>query len=230
MSENAIELKEVTFYWPGSDTPTLTIPSLSLPQKAQCLIQGASGVGKTTLLHLLCGLLPAKSGEVRVLGTDLTQLKEWQKDRFRADHIGVMFQQFNLLSYLSVEQNILLPLRFSKVRADKEPHPLQQMDHLMDALGLPRSIKSQPVTQLSIGQQQRVAAARALMGRPELFIADEPTSALDSDNRDRFVHQLFSAANEMGTTVVFVSHDPALKSYFAQQIELKASDTGTVMV
>lgn len=220
VNNRVIDINQLRYRWSGQTQDCLSLPSLVVEQGQHLFIKGPSGSGKTTLLNLLSGILVAESGTLKVLNTELSSLSAMKRDRFRGDHLGVIFQQFNLLPYLSTLDNILLPLNFSRYRRDRAPQPRQQAEQWMSLLGLPEGVISQPVNRLSIGQQQRVAIARALMGRPELMIADEPTSALDADNRDRFVDWLFNAAEQAGSTVVFVSHDASLAKHFHHEVDL----------
>lgn len=216
-----IELNNVIFQWPNSDSATLDIKQLSVMVNEHVFIKGPSGCGKSTLLSLLTGINAATQGEVQLLGRNLTQLSSSQRDRFRADNIGYIFQQFNLLPYLSVVENIVLPCQFSSQRKSNVTGSLTQRAHeLLDKLHLPQSVREKPVIDLSIGQQQRVAAARALIGEPKIVIADEPTSALDYDNRSAFIELLMEEANRVGSTLVFVSHDPTLETLFERVIHL----------
>lgn len=216
-----IELNKVIFQWPNSDSATLDIEHLSVKTNEHVFIKGPSGCGKSTLLSLLTGINVATQGEVQLLDSNLTQLSSSQRDRFRADNIGYIFQQFNLLPYLSVVENIVLPCQFSNQRKSNVTGSLTQRAHeLLDKLHLPQSVREKPVIDLSIGQQQRVAAARALIGEPKIVIADEPTSALDYDNRSAFIELLMEEANRVGSTLVFVSHDPTLESLFERVIHL----------
>lgn len=216
-----IELNKVIFQWPNSDSATLDIEHLSVKTNEHVFIKGPSGCGKSTLLSLLTGINVATQGEVQLLDSNLTQLSSSQRDRFRADNIGYIFQQFNLLPYLSVVENIVLPCQFSSQRKSNVTGSLTQRAHeLLDKLHLPQSVREKPVIDLSIGQQQRVAAARALIGEPKIVIADEPTSALDYDNRSAFIELLMEEANRVGSTLVFVSHDPTLESLFERVIHL----------
>lgn len=223
----AIHIENLRFGWPAEKRELLNIPSLQVAYGEHLFIQGSSGSGKSTLLNLMAGVLTPYDGQITVLGQDLKSLSSGQKDRFRADHIGIVFQQFNLLPYLSGLQNIELALNISKKRRQKalSATPNKQAIEarifpLLDSLGLNAKTALQAASQLSIGQQQRVAVARALIGSPELLIADEPTSALDSDSRDRFMTQLFNAAEQSKTTIVFVSHDQGLKHHFHRHINL----------
>jgi putative ABC transport system ATP-binding protein len=155
-----------------------------------------------------------------VLNHELSKLGGTQRDRFRADHLGVVFQQFNLLPFLSITDNVLLPCRFSKRRLQNAGDPQQAAAQMLDELQISESLRNKPVMDLSVGQQQRVAVARALMGNPELLIADEPTSALDTANRDSFIELLFRRASDHGSTLIFVSHDQQLVSHFEHSINL----------
>lgn len=222
----AIELKQVSFTWPKQSTPTLVIEQLAIKSQQHVFIQGPSGCGKSTLLSLLTGIMTPQSGQVRILDKQLNLLSQAERDKFRARHIGYIFQQFNLLPYLSVLENVLLPCRFSrdrKAKAEQQSAALeQQAKQLLTRLHLPTSCFEQPINELSIGQQQRVAAARALIGQPEIIIADEPTSALDQDNRQAFIELLIEEANQSGATVIFVSHDSSLRRYFEVYVDLPA--------
>ncbi len=218
---NAVTLSDLTFHWPNSSQATLVIKQLSIQPQEHVFIKGPSGCGKSTLLSLLTGIQSPTQGKVTILNTDLSSLNARARDQFRADHIGYIFQQFNLLPYLNVIDNVLLPLQFSKKRRQATGQNAKQKAHsLLSQLGLPKNLFSQSVTALSIGQQQRVAAARALIGDPDLIIADEPTSALDHDNRHAFIELLLSQANRVGSTVLFVSHDPTLEGQFSTSLDL----------
>lgn len=217
-----IRLEQVSFTWPGSDRPTLKIPHLTIKQGEHLFIKGPSGCGKSTLLSLLTGINTTDQGTIEVLGRHLNQLSGSNRDRFRADHIGYIFQQFNLLPYLSVIENITLPCQFSKQRRAQVPSSLSQhAESLLDKLHLAPELRHKPVVELSIGQQQRVAAARALIGQPEIIIADEPTSSLDYENRSAFIELLLDQVNQVGSTLLFVSHDPTLEPLFDRSIDLR---------
>lgn len=218
---SVIELKEVEFRWPNSSQPALSIQDLCVKRGEHLFIKGPSGCGKSTLLSLLTGINQAQRGEVSILGTNLSTLTSRQRDRFRADHIGYIFQQFNLLPYLSVIENVTLPCHFSSTRKQNVAGDLiEKAKQLLTRLHLASELLTKPVIELSIGQQQRVAAARALIGEPKLIIADEPTSALDHDNRLAFIELLLEEANRAGSTLVFVSHDPTLEALFDRAVYL----------
>lgn len=220
MTNSLVELKDVAFFWPNQKEAVLDIENLSISKGEHVFISGDSGSGKTTLLNLLCGIHQAQSGSISILGKDLNQLPSQKRDSFRGDHLGVIFQQFNLLPFLSVRENIELPLSFSDKRAAKGGDTDNEIPRLLTALGLPLSLIDKKVTQLSVGQQQRVAACRALLGSPELIIADEPTSALDRKNSDNFLQLLFNEADLNNGTIIFVSHDENIASHFSRVVEL----------
>jgi len=215
-----VALRELDFAWRPGDTPLLSIPEFSVTRGERLFLRGPSGSGKTTLLGLLGGVLVPQRGSVTVLGQTLSALSGPARDRFRADHVGYIFQMFNLLPYLSVLDNALLGLRFSRARRRRVAEPRAEARRLLAALELPEALLHRPVTELSVGQQQRVAAVRALAGAPGLVIADEPTSALDTTVRQRFLELLFRECEHAGTTLVFVSHDPTLSGLFHRVVDL----------
>ncbi|GEA60460.1 ABC transporter ATP-binding protein [Vibrio comitans] len=220
--DTVIELQDVRFSWPDNPTPTLDIPKLTVNRGEHVFIKGPSGCGKSTLLSLLTGIASCESGSLKVLDTELSSLSQTQRDRFRADNIGYIFQQFNLLPYLSVIDNVVLPCHFSTQRKNGVDGDLkQQARELLMRLHLAEDLLHKPVVELSIGQQQRVAAARALIGKPQLIIADEPTSALDYANRTAFIELLMEQAEKANSTLVFVSHDPTLEKLFDTGINLQ---------
>ncbi|MCG7562022.1 ABC transporter ATP-binding protein [Pseudoalteromonas sp. McH1-42] len=219
-----LEINDLIFRWPGAADATLNIPKLEVAAGERVFLHGPSGSGKSTLLGLLSGINKAEAGSIRLLNSDLAQLSDAARDKFRADHIGTIFQNFNLLPYLSPVENVMLGCHFSRSRTDRIKASgktlAQQAELLLQELGLDASIMSRSVAQLSIGQQQRVAAARAFIGQPELIIADEPTSALDADNRNTFIELLFKEASQYGATILFVSHDSSLAPLFDKHLSL----------
>ncbi len=217
---SAITTRQLRFCWPGQASAPL-FPDIELARGEHLFLHGPSGTGKSTLLGLLAGMLTPDSGTVELLGQPLNGMRSGARDRFRANHMGVIFQQFNLVPYLSALANVTLPCRLSSLRrARTEPNPDTAAMALLEHLAVPESHWQRSVTELSIGQQQRVAAARALMGAPEIILADEPTSALDADNRDRFLDLLLTLAEQSRCSVIFVSHDRALASHFHHQLAL----------
>lgn len=214
-----IKTENLRWQWPGQ-ADTLAFPDIRLYSGDHLFIRGPSGSGKSTLLSLLSGLNRPMTGQLEVHGQALNTLSGGARDRLRADRTGVIFQQFNLVPYLSALANVTLPCRLSATRHHKAGDPEQTARTLLQALDLPTDCQERKPSALSTGQQQRVAAARALIGAPALILADEPTSALDTENRDRFVRLLLDQAAANGTSVVFVSHDPTLAAHFTQHLEL----------
>jgi putative ABC transport system ATP-binding protein len=218
-----IEIRDLRFSWPGARTETLAIERLDLAAGRSVFLHGPSGCGKSTLLGLMAGVLIARAGRVTLLGQDWSGLSSARRDAHRADHVGVIFQQFNLLPYLSVLDNVLLPCRFSAARAARcAGSAATAACSLLERVGLEAALWARRATELSVGQQQRVAAARALVGAPELVIADEPTSALDAALRDDFMALLLGECRRRGSTLVFVSHDERLAAHFDERLSLPA--------
>jgi putative ABC transport system ATP-binding protein len=221
-----VELRDVRHAWRAQET-LFAFAHFDVAPGERVFLHGRSGSGKSTLLNLVTGVLPAQCGVVRVLGHDLARLRRGARDRLRADHIGFIFQQFNLLPYLDVAANVQLACRLSRRRHERAMGAGgvdAQTRRLLGALGLDAdALARQPAWTLSIGQQQRVAAARALIGAPELVVADEPTSALDADTRDAFVHLLLDECRRAGSAVLFVSHDRALAAHFDRTLSLDAA-------
>jgi putative ABC transport system ATP-binding protein len=253
-SNPVVELNDVRFAWPGTSGAAVKVADFQLRQGEQVFLYGPSGSGKSTLLNLLGGIAHPVSGTVSVLGQDMARLRWWQRDRFRARHIGVIFQQFNLIPYLSVLDNVLLACHFAHLMPSrntgktvqdataqdttaqdttaysavqqstvargwlttKQARERERAGELLARLGLASSLFNRHASALSVGQQQRVAVARALINEPALILADEPTSALDSDARDDFMALLQSETARYQASLVFVSHDRQLSGHFSQ--------------
>jgi putative ABC transport system ATP-binding protein len=212
-----VSLADVRFAWPGKRAFTLEVDRFSLGQGERVLLLGPSGSGKSTLLNLVCGVVAPGAGRVEVLGTDLGGLAGAARDHFRAAHFGILFQMFNLLPYLSAEDNVGLPLGFAPERRRRAGPG--EARRLLERLGV-GEVAGQPAAELSVGQQQRVAAARALIGAPEIVVADEPTSALDADTQDAFLALLFQELGRTGASLLMVSHDPAPRPRFDRVVPL----------
>lgn len=229
-TETAVELSGLRFgYRP--DQIVLAVDAMHVASGERVFLKGVSGSGKSTLLGLIAGILTPQSGQMRVLGQDLVAMNAARRDAFRAARLGVIFQMFNLLPYLPVGANVTLPCRFSPQRAkaaEAAGGAETEAKRLLGGLGLdPAWIWTKRSTELSVGQQQRVAAARALIGRPGLILADEPTSALDADSRDAFISLLNEECQAAGAALIFVSHDGGLASQFDRALDL--SDINTAM-
>lgn len=218
--EYAVALKDVTFAYTPS-VPILDIPALTIARGEKTFVFGPSGSGKTTLLGILAGILRADTGSVHVLGHDLTRMSGAARDALRGAHIGYIFQLFNLVPYLNVLENIVLQCQVNKQQRQRLGRiPLAEAaQHLADRLGI-GALLSTSVLELSVGQQQRVAVARALLGAPEIIIADEPTSSLDAEHREQFLALLFESCARTQATLIFVSHDRLLMPLFDRSLAL----------
>ncbi len=237
MSGKIVQIKKRNYTWGDrgnrefSNPFQLNIADFQIGKREKILLQGPSGSGKSTLAGLLCGTIRPSAGEISVVGRSLNGLSAIQLDRHRADNIGIIFQLLNLVPYLSALENVLLPLEFSKLRKlnvgmDRVSFRKEAM-RLMKELGLDsfHDYNAKPVN-LSVGQQQRVAAARALIGSPGLVIADEPTSALDEENRTKFLELLFTQAEKSGSSLLMISHDFSLAHHFDRTVSLENGSIG----
>lgn len=208
----AVSINQLTFaYADNQEAPTIQIPSWTLGDNEQVFLYGPSGCGKSTLLSLISGMIPATSGSISIFDKDLSTMGNSQRDQFRANNIGCVFQGFNLIPYLSAIENIQLASRF----AQRNP-TTDEIHTLLNSLELEESNWGKPSSDLSMGQKQRVAIARALINQPKLIIADEPTSSLDQKNRDIFMTLLMDQVNQQNCALILVSHDQDLKSYFSR--------------
>jgi len=232
--EPTVEIDRVRFAWRRGQRDVLDIAQFAVAAGERVFIEGPSGSGKSSLLSLIGGVTSPREGGVRILGADLARMPSRHRDRFRADHVGFVFQMFNLVPYLSMVDNVTLPCRFSRRRRERAGArtgtPEAEARRLLARLGLDRAdLFERAVTDLSIGQQQRVAAARALIGAPELIVADEPTSALDEGARGRFLELLSTQCDEAGASLLFASHDPRLGDAFDRRVplpELNRAESG----
>lgn len=221
---DVLDMSDVAFRWPGGGSFGLAVARFRIGHGQKLMLLGPSGSGKSTLLSLIAGILAPQHGSILIDGTDIAQLGASKRDRFRAETIGVIFQMFNLLPYASVIDNVLLPLSFApqrRERAGAADGGRAEAVRLLDRLGLERGlIENRTAARLSVGQQQRVAAARALIGRPRLVIADEPTSALDRDRQKAFVDLLFTEVGAADAALLMVSHDETLADRFDRVVRL----------
>ena len=213
----ALSISDLAFQFDAETGPILRIKSWQVDRGKQVFLQGASGSGKSSLLTLLAGLQVPTMGEVRVLGTTISNLSNHERDRFRALNIGVVFQQFNLIPYLSVMDNILLAAKFGETEGSSVR---QRATELLSRVNLKAELFERKSVDLSVGQQQRVAIVRALINYPALLLVDEPTSALDKANRDSFLTLLLEVLAENNCAMVFVSHDSDIGKHFSNRIEL----------
>lgn len=220
---DAVRIADLRFRWAKGGPLVLDIPELTVKRGERVFMLGPSGSGKTSLLNVIGGVARPESGEVAVLGQDYAALGAAALDRFRAENIGFIFQMFNLIPYLSMVDNVAMGCRFAPERRRRAGDVRRTAHDLLAALGLgDLAGEDRPVSTLSIGQQQRVAAARAVIGGPGLVIADEPTSALDADNRTVFLGLVTAACTQAGAALLFVSHDRALAPHFDRVLDLPA--------
>ena len=211
----ALAVTDLRFAWPGAAGFGLSVDTFALPRGERTLLLGASGSGKSTLLSLICGIAAPDAGRIEVAGTDIARLSRRRRDRFRAENIGIVFQPFNLLPYATALDNALLPLRFAPGRRARIGDERAEALRLAAALGLDETQMTKGAAgALSVGQQQRVAVVRALIGAPGLIVADEPTSALDASAQAAFIDTLFTHVEAAGASLLMVSHDERLADRF----------------
>jgi putative ABC transport system ATP-binding protein len=225
----AIVIDQVRFAYRRGGPDVIAIDGFRLEAGERVFLKGASGSGKSTLLALIAGILTPRAGNVSVLGAPMSSLPSAKRDAHRAARMGVIFQMFNLLPYMPAGDNVLLPCRFSSERRKAAGDAPAEARRLLARLQLdPETHWNAKPTELSVGQQQRVAAARALIGRPGLVLADEPTSALDADVRDAFLSLLLEECEASGAALLFVSHDGALASRFDRAVDLSTINAAAV--
>lgn len=210
-----IQTNQLTFAY--NTQQRFEFPDLHCEQGSHWLILGQSGCGKTTLLHLLAGLMPPSAGSIRIQDQEITRLQGNALDQFRGAQIGVIFQQSHLIKALTVEEN----LRTAQFLAGK-PQDRDKIKEVLQKLNLGDKLQARPQN-LSQGEQQRVAIARALINDPVLILADEPTSSLDDDNCQEVVELLLEQSTNSQATLLIVTHDGRLKSIFEQQILLEGA-------
>ena len=220
MDDSIVKIESLRFQWSKNNNFKIFVPKLEVGRGKKVLFLGESGSGKTTLLSLICGFLEPLSGSITINDKIISDLTSTNKDAYRSDNIGIIFQQFNLLPYANVIDNIILPLYFSKQRSKKVENKINAAMNLCDQLRLPESILNQKASNLSVGQQQRVAVARALIGSPSIIVADEPTSSLDTEAQELFLDLMFDQISKNSSTLLMVSHDKSLTNYFDQVIDI----------
>ena len=225
---NTVEIRSLKHRWDGDKTPVLDMSAFDLGAGEHVFVHGPSGSGKSTFLSAIAGVIKVQHGTIQVVGTDVGAMAGSKCDRFRVDHLGIIFQVFNLLPWLSALENTLLPCRFSaRRRQNAGPDPGASAKRLLASLGLSDpAVLNGPANALSVGQQQRVAAARALIGSPDILLADEPTSALDEDTKALFVDLLLRECRASGASLLFVSHDRGLERQFDRSVDLRSLNDG----
>lgn len=208
-----IQTKDIKYKY--SDEVILSFPDISCESGEALLVLGQSGVGKTTLLHLMAGLLSIQEGSIHVGGQELSSFSSTLRDQFRGEHIGLILQQSYFIASLNVLDNVVLGSYVATKKKD-----IVKAEELLKRLGVFEQRSKMP-HELSVGQQQRVAIARALMNNPQLVLADEPTSALDDENTKIVSQLLLEVCKEYNSTLVVVTHDSRLKDYIDNQIVLR---------
>jgi putative ABC transport system ATP-binding protein len=230
-SPPAVSIRNLSFAWPGGPE-VLSIADFRVEAGERVFLAGPSGSGKSTLLGLIAGVIAPQAGEIETLVQPMHAMSAQARDALRGARMGVIFQLFNLLPYLSPVENVLLATRFSAERAKAArasgEGAVAEARRLLSRLGLEGEALGRSSVTLSVGQQQRVAAARALIGSPGLVIADEPTSALDTDSREAFIALLQEEAAKSGAALLFVSHDRALADKFDRVIDLAENNAAGV--
>jgi len=208
----------------GANLPILDIPEFRVAPGEQLALMGRSGCGKTTLLHVIAGISRPDSGLVRVAGVDIARLPEHGRDRFRADNIGYIFQTFNLLPGFSALENVLLGMSFTGGRADEG-----RARKLLDQVGLGRRLSHKPAM-LSVGEQQRVAVARAMANRPKLLLADEPTANVDTGHQQQIIDLIRAQSTEENVALILVTHTPEVSDQFTRVEQLDRLNQAVVNV
>lgn len=217
MPAPVIRLENVrkSFTMPGGErVDVLDVPGFVLEAGEQAALEGTSGSGKSTLLHVISGIMRPDAGRVEVAGTDITRLPESHRDRLRADTLGLVFQQFNLLPGFTAIENVLVAMSFGSGRPDRS-----LATALLEAVGLGHRLHHKPA-ELSIGQQQRVAVARALANKPRAILADEPTASVDAAHQQQVIDLLRNTCTEHGVALLVVTHDAEIAGQFPRRLAL----------
>ncbi len=217
-----LKIEDLKFKWKNDKQFFLNIESFYVKERRKVVLFGSSGSGKSTFLNLIGGILKPSSGQIKINGTEITSLPPNKKDSFRANNLGVIFQQFNLLDYIPPIMNILLPCYFTKFKKKNKKYFYDRAFYLSNKLGLKRDILIRKKSKnLSVGQKQRIAIIRSIINEPKLILADEPTSALDNENKKKFLDLLFEVCTKEKITLLMVSHDTTLTNYFDENYSLE---------
>lgn len=223
---SVVHAEELSFAHRGGPV-LLELPRFELAAGERLFVCDPSGSGKSTLLDLLAGIHTPTSGSLEVLGAPLHRMRSAARDRLRGERMGYVFQLFNLLPYLTVRENIALPCRLVRGRRRRLGSPIDEAVRDVAAALEIGPLLDRPARALSVGQQQRVAAARALLGDPELVLADEPTSALDRPLAEKLLDLMLARCRQVGAALVFVSHDRALSAPFDRCLDLAPGEAPT---
>lgn len=218
MTQPLIHIQDLEFSY--SDKPFLKISDWKLQAQDKIFLIGPSGSGKTTFLEIISGILQAQKGHYLFEGVDITQVSALQRDEMRKQSMSLIFQNFNLVPYLNVEENILLPFWLGYKQEKPSDQLKSEISQMLSQMGL-SGFEKRKVTELSQGQQQRVAAVRAFIKKPKLLLADEPTSALDTEHRQAFLESLFKMSDQNKTALIFVSHDHSLEKLFHKTCDIR---------
>ncbi len=213
-----VEIDNLVFSYKAR-APILKLPRFTLNKSEHLFVKGPSGSGKSTLLGILTGILVPSQGCVHIFGENLGAMRPSERDRFRGKSIGYLAQMFNLIPFMSVVDNICLPIALHKMSFNSDLKT--RVQRLMKELDID-SLAKQKVSHLSMGQQQRVAAARAFLLEPPLVVADEPTSSLDELNKNELMKCLFALADQSGSTLILASHDLSLTAPFPKILDMTA--------
>ena len=206
-----IKTKEIKFNY--DNQVFFNFSDINLKSGENLLILGDSGIGKTTLLHILSGLLKTNSGSIELFGKEITQFSSFQLDRFRRDNIGVVFQKPHFINSLTVKEN----LQLAQYIANKKDN--EKIDNVLKNLNIFKKLHKK-INELSQGEKQRVSIALAIVNSPKLILADEPTSSLDDDNTFNVIKLLKKQASDFGAQLIVITHDKRLKQHFKKHIEL----------
>jgi len=212
-----LQIEDLKFWYPGKGFQ-LEIPNLKINKGSKVAILGKSGSGKTTLAHLISGILKPKSGRIRFMGQDTTDLSDRERRAYRIKNIGFIFQEFELIEYLNVLDNLILPYKLNKSLSLNE-ETINRAKAIAIRIEIENKLHKYP-NQLSGGERQRLATARALITAPALVIADEPTGNLDTQTANKVLSEIINQSSKSNSTLLMITHDPRLLESFDQVIDL----------